>query len=366
MAHFLQRERYLDEEIPAGGIVGFDLEITQSMTDDPDDPLIPASADFYYHVDSPSAGAIDVLRRGDYLVMWGLDQISDRPLTTEFFQLRQWVDSPINPRWETMGGTSTHLKAAATVGFAILSKPTDGATTVALFNDSGADIHLNSFGDGASLRQKARIVFFGLSEDDGDFGRVMELIELDACCYPLDELADRIRKITLREEDQYQRIEDLQVKYFELTNEYQFLSSPPVIQRWALANQPLQLLGFYLCCKRVGYMHFLWIEGTRTSDFSINPSEENGYRVLTATEMWMFDENGAVYYPFRDHFPYESAVYGLCWLISSTGVPTEYQFRLERSNGIGAADTNGGFWIRGTSNVTARSIRMNAAISLAP
>ena len=368
MARYLQRERYLDEKIPAGGIVGFDLEITGSQTSDPDDPLKPAEDDFFYHTVGALAGAIDVLRRGDYLVMWGLEQVSERPLTMEFFHLRQWIDSPVNPRWETMGGVSTHLKAAATVGFAILSKPTDGATTVALFNESGDELHLNSFGERDSLRQKARIVFFGLSEEDGDFGRIMELIELDACCYPIDELADRIKKIALREVDQNEKMEDLQVKYVELSNEYQFLSSPPVIARWALDYRTtVDLTGFYLCCKRVGYMYYLWMEGNRTTTFRVQPNVAAGFRVFTAGEMWMYDENGQVSYPFRDNFPYATAIYGVCWLFQTNGAAIEYQFRLEPPTyNASGVDTNGGLWIRGTSLVTAINIRLGFSISLAP
>ena len=368
MAHYLQRERYLDDVIPVGGIVGFDLEVTVSMTEDLEaDPPIPAEADFRYHTEGAFVGAIDVLRRGDYLIMWGLDQLSDRPLTTDFFQLRQWIDSPISSRWETMGGTSTHLKAAATVGFAILNKTSDDPTTVAIFNDSGEDIHLNSFGDGKVLRQKARIVFFGLSEADGDFTGILELIELDACCYDLDELADRIRKITLREVDQYNRIEELQVKHMELSNEYQFLSKPPVLARWAFKNisSKLPLLGMFLCCKRVGYVHYLWIEGSSSARFDINPSDSNGYQVLPAKDMWMYDENGQLYRPFLERFPYTEAVYGLCWVYDG-GIPSEHQFRLEPPTSPDDNDTKGGLWIRAASNVQGYYLRMNAAISLAP
>jgi len=357
MAHFLQRERYLDEEIPVDGIVGFDLEITQSLTEVDGE----TQTDFTHH----TTGAIDVLRRGDYLIMWGLDQISDRPLATDFFQLRRWVESPISSHWENMGGSSTQLKAASAGGVAILSKTTDEPTTVALFNVSGSSIHLNSFCDEELSNKKARIVFFGLSEADGDFSRIMELIELDACCYPLDELADRIRKITLREEDQYHRIEDLQVKHTELSNEYQFLSQPPDLQRWGLPNAPLTLQGMYLYCKRVGYMYYLWIEG-QNSGFSISPSQLNGYRVLPAVSMWMINADGIVHYPFRDQFPYTTPVHGVCWIYDSKGIPSEHQFRLEPPNPSGSSDTNGGLWFRSSRQTSGLSIRMSTAISLAP
>lgn len=370
MAHYLQRERYLDIEIPNGGIVNFDLLITESSSID-DSELEPVTLpDFYHHIDGEFMGAIDILKRGDYLIMWGLDQQTDRPLTTEFVQLRQWVESPISPRWESIGGVSTHLKATATVGFAILNKTDDNVTTVALFNESGESIHLNNFGDSDGvLCQKARIIFFGLSEDDGDFSRIMELIELEACCYPIDELMDRIRKLTLREEDQYHRIEDLQVKFLELSNDYQFLSSPPVLVRWPFTISSPDVRGMHLCCKRVGYMYYLWVEGESNNGFTLNPSIQEGYRVMPAVDMKMPNEKGETSTPFLSNFPYDTAVYGLCWVYDSTGETStysEYQFRIEPPRVAGINDNQSGLWIRSTANQQKKYMRISVAISLAP
>ena len=158
----------------------------------------------------------------------------------------------------------------------------------------------------------------------------------------------------------------------ELSNEYQFLSKPPVLARWPLTyiSSKMDLTGMFLCCKRVGYIHYLWIEGTAATSFAINPSDATGYQVISPKQMWMYDENGIVYYPFLERFSYTEPVYGLCWVYSfisgpgSAVEPSEHQFRLEVPNP--SDNTKGGLWIRASSNVSGIYLRMNAAISLAP
>ena len=358
MAHYLQRERYLNKTVVSGGIVDFDLLVNESMTID-ESELAVKEPDFKYHSTGNYVGAIDILRKGDYLILWGVDKITERPVSTGFMQLKQWIESPIDPGWKPMASVSTTLKAKNAVGFAILSKPRDEITTIALFNESEENITLSNYDDNSkSLSQKARIVILGLSEYDGDFSRLLELIELDECCYDLNELIDSINKITLREEDQYEMIEDLQVKFIELSNDYQFLNAAPTTERWPLVN-PFN--GWYLCCKRVGYIHFLWMEGSSSSPIQIRPNTDLGYCVLQAVDMVMTNEYGNKYYPFMTRFPYNTPLYGTGWLTTSSDI-IEFPLRFEPPN----SSNTPGLWIRSTSSINnIISLRFNMAVALA-
>jgi len=381
MAHYMQREIYLSQTIPSGQIVPFDYVVSESLSTEEINGDDYSTPDFNYHYDGNYYGAVDILRKGDYLILWQIEQLSERPIERDFFSLKLWIDSTINPRWEMLGTKSSHLKATNHYGLAIFSKENDEVSTIALFNDSGEQVNINKQSDPDSLRQLGRLVIFGLSEDDGDFSNLLELIELDSCCTDIYELLDKLKKITLRQEHQYTKIEELQVKYVELSNDYQFLSAPPTMARWPLGASSGNIaidgltmpLGLFLCCKRVGYVHSLWIEGS--SSFTLSPSRQYpGYHLLRSDKMPMLNEYGETYYPFRDRFPAKTGpILGPCWIYNGNNNPQSFIFMImppvstidtgPTTSGV-VPETVGGLRVRATSNTPGTTFRFNVSIAL--
>lgn len=322
MAHFVQLERYEQGTFEPGELISFEIET-------PGPSFGASETGFVYHTEGYLKGAVDVLAPGDYMIFWAVGMLGEHPGSGEFFQLRLWVDDTFNPHWEPLAGSSTALKATASMGFAILQKTGTLPATIGLFNISGEQLHLNSPCGEAGSCQTARMLYYGLSEDDGDFTKILNDLEWEDCCYDMEELADRILRLTLRETDQYEKIEDLQIKYIELSNEFTYLSQAPqtytftITNNAAYQNNPAYIydpsnifLGTVICLTRVGYLHYFWAEGICTS---LQIPSSNRWLLSNSAALKIPDENGDLYSPLS-RYPLPQPTQGLVWILNGVSV----------------------------------------------
>jgi len=155
MVHYIQRERNLDNSIPSGSIIKFDTSITLSQTNN----LTP-SDDFVYQED----GSIDIMRPGTYMAYWYVVNMPGPSTIGQSYQLKQLDYSLATPDWNSVAGTSNHIKVSQTPGFAILDISQDeideyDKATVAVFNTSDDVVETTIF------IPKAGILIFGLSAE---------------------------------------------------------------------------------------------------------------------------------------------------------------------------------------------------------
>jgi hypothetical protein len=140
MVYYLQRECNFDEAVSSEGVVRFDTELA-----------ISDEGDFVCRDD----GTVDIMQAGTYVVLWYITAMTGKSTVGQGYELRK-VDYSKSPIWESVAGSTNHIKVSQTSGFAILvisqSEIDDfGKATVAVFNTADAEAVLTNFTPRAGL-----------------------------------------------------------------------------------------------------------------------------------------------------------------------------------------------------------------------
>jgi len=153
MLYYVQRECNLNLIIPENKMVKFDTELAISKTN-----LATPSEDFQYQED----GSIDILRSGKYLAFWHVSNMTGLATNRQSYQLKKRDYSKEIPDWQTIAGTSNHIKVSQTPGFAVFVITQDeidahAKATVGLFNTANTSTTLTT------LTPKAGILIYGFN-----------------------------------------------------------------------------------------------------------------------------------------------------------------------------------------------------------
>ena len=305
MAYYLQKERYTNAALEIKNIIGFEHETAISYTDLADyeaDPQAPPilDPDFYYHEGGTWAGAVDILKRGQYLIYWQMAPISDCPLTGEVFQLQQLAYDPIQgEHWIPLAGQSTHLFSAAATGFYLLDNSSNSAVTVALWQNDSVPHLLSNLRSNSRQQLKGRLFIYGLSENDGDLTRLIDKIrDLQDNCkdLDLDALECLLRDLIRNDRWQDERIYNLQLELKDFEHEYYFFQQPSCLREFELVGP---MAGIYVNCMRNGHIyHFTTGRKTGTNHFDFKPGQAPGTTILPSANFVYQDEHGNDFQPF--------------------------------------------------------------------
>ena len=152
MVYYIQRECNLDNSFLADSIVEFDTPI--AISKQPEQP----DEDFRYNEN----GTFDVLRAGMYTVFWYVTDMSGFSTIGHSYELKKRNYTATTQKWDTIAGTSNHIKVSQTPGFSIVIVSQDeiddyGNATIALFNTADIPPKLTNF------TPKAGILLFGFN-----------------------------------------------------------------------------------------------------------------------------------------------------------------------------------------------------------
>ena len=353
MAYYLQLDRYINDSLTANDIVTFEHETSRSMTDLADyetDPYAPPvlEDDFYIHEIGPLSGAVDLLKRGQYLIYYKLVPINNTPTTSETYLLQKLENDPIlGEVWKPISSVNTQLFATASSGIHFIDYNALTPLTIALWQNSPLDLTLTNHLDVSELRLKGSLLIYGLSENDGDLSRIIEKIEdLENNCktLDLDALECWLKEMMHQDKWQDERIYQLQLETKEFELEYDFLQNPSTLKEFQLRT-PMD--GIYINCMRSGHIyHFTVGRTTRQDAFNFKPGQA-GTVILPSSDVVFQDAYGINYQPFS----YLSATNPQkSWLIVKDNDGTRRFFNLFASNrGLYVQFNNNGWSISGNT-----------------
>ena len=322
MAYYLQRERYINAPMAKDSICFFEVETAHSQSEI---PPFDAEPDFFYHESGEWAGAVDILRRGHFLIWWQMSPLVDQPLASETFQLKKLVyDSISGWSWQDLSSQSTHLYPTNAMGFAIVDHALTEPLTVALWQVGSVPVTLFHLKDTGMVPLKARIMFYGLSEDDGDFSRIwerLEELEANCCQFDLGDLQERILALEAGNDQQDERILNLQDDFDDFELEFEYLAEPSEIYLFD-CDYPLTGLSVY-CIRNGNVYHFHGGKtGLARDRFNIKTYNASNPLtkpyLLTRNQFPALNASENLFYPF-DYYNHPNPQVGWLWIKDDVG-----------------------------------------------